>query len=119
MWARLQIEQAKTALNTSEDFMEEVALVESGPDNEISDNDDNLVEEQLLLLAEYSRIYIVSNSGNDCMCCKYCIDKKKYGGPGKLKKACLTKNNQRKRKLNDNMLPPMLARLIRRIDFDV
>ena len=40
---------------------------------------------------------------------------KKYGGPGKLKKACLTKNNQRKRKLNDDMVPPILTRLRRRI----
>ena len=77
MWARLQIEQAKTALNTSEDFMEEVALVESGPDNEIPDNDDNVLEEQLIPLTESSRISIVSNSEDDCMCCKYCIDKKK------------------------------------------
>ena len=53
------------------------------------------------------------------MRCKYCIDKKKYGGPGKLKKACLTKNNQRKRKLNDDMVPPILTRLRRRIDSDV
>ena len=26
---------------------------------------------------------------NDCGCCKHCKDKKKYGGPGRLKKACL------------------------------
>ena len=99
--------------------MEEVTLVESGPDNVIPDNVDNVVGEQLLPIAESSRISIVSTSEDDCMCCKYCIDKKKYGGPGKLKKACLTKNNRRKRKLNDDMVPPMLTRLRRRIDSDI
>ena len=44
---------------------------------------------------------------------------KKYGGPGKLKKACLMKNNQIKRKLNDNIVPPISTRLRRRIDSDV
>ena len=28
-------------------------------------------------------------NSSDCGSCKYCRDKKKYGGPGRLKKACL------------------------------
>lgn len=27
----------------------------------------------------------------DCMICKFCRDKKKYGGPGKLKQCCVKK----------------------------
>ena len=79
----------------------------------MSDNDDNIVEEQILPLAESSRFEFVLNQEADCMICKYYIDKKKYGGPGKLKKACISKLNQRKRKLNDDMVP-MSTRLIQR-----
>ena len=30
-------------------------------------------------------------TNKDCMNCKWCLDKKKYGGPGRLNKRCITR----------------------------
>ena len=40
----------------------------------------------------------------DCLSCKYCLDMKKYGGPGKINKSCITRKcTQPENNINENL----------------